>query len=161
MADFDPLWSLAARGSMVTMRLHSIIANRHIFDGQANGKPLRLLLNFDGRNALRLQVTRDGEQMIADHGRLDAPFVMEEYGQIDVADVTHSLFSNLRGVEVSTVEILASSGKRLGVKLNVVGGQPFHFWVNGDELHWGDEAALASHDWLDGEVPRASERIEV
>ena len=146
---------------MVAMRLNSIIANRHIFDGQANGKPLRLLLNFDGGNALRLQVAGDGEQMIADAGRLDAPFDMEEYGQIDIADVTQSLFPKLRGLEVAQVETLASNGKRVGVKLNVAGGQPFHFWVDGDELHWGDEAALASHDWLDGEVPRASERIEV
>ena len=114
------------------MRLNSIIANRHIFDGQVNGKPLRLLLNFDGGNALRLQVAGDGEQMIADDGPLLAPFDMDECGQTDIADVTQSLFPTLQGLEVAQVEALASNGKRIGVRLNFAGGQPFHFWGDGD-----------------------------
>lgn len=146
---------------MVPMRLNSISANRHTFDGQVNGKPLRLLLNFDGGRALRLQVAGNGEQMIADAGPLDSPFNMDEYGQMDIADVTRLLFPTLQGLEVARVETLASDGKRVGVKLSVVRGQPFHFWVDGDELHWGDGAALSRHDWLHGAAPTASERIEV
>lgn len=146
---------------MQAMRLNSICANRHIFDGQVNGKPLRLLLTFDSNRALRLQVAGDGERIIADDGPLDAPFDMEEYGQTDIADVTQSLFPTLRGVEVADVEALARNGRQVGVKLNVAGGDPFHFWVDGDELHWGDEVALGSHDWLDGVAPRASGCIDV
>lgn len=142
------------------MRLNSITANRHIFDGEVNGKPLRLLLDFDGGRALRLQVAGNGEEMIADDGPLDAPFNMDEHGRMDIADVTWSLFPTLQGLEVAQVETLASEGKRIGVKLNVAGSQPFHFWVDGDELHWGDEAALSSHEWLRGAVP-TSERIKV
>jgi hypothetical protein len=161
MASLHPLQTLTAHGSMQAMRLNSVSANRHIFAGQANGRPLRLLLNFDGDRTLRLRVAGDGERMIADDGPLDPPFDMGEYGQTDIADVTHSLFPTLRGVEVTDVEALAWQGRRVGVKLNVAGGQPFHFWVDGDELHWGDEASLVSHEWLDGIAPKASERIDV
>jgi hypothetical protein len=146
---------------MHAMKLNSITANRHIFDGQVNGKPLRLRLTFDGDRALRLQVAGDGERMIVDDGPLDAPVDMDECGQMDITDVTQALFPTLRGLEVTDVDALAWNGSRVGVKLNVAGGEPFHFWVDGDELHWGDEAALVGHDWLDGVAPRASERIEV
>jgi hypothetical protein len=143
------------------MKIISITANRHVFDGRVNRKPLRLLLTFDGDKALRLQVAGDGARMITDDGPLDAPFDVDEYGQIDIADVTQSLFPTLRGIEVTDVEALERNGGRVGVKLNVAGGEAFHFWVDGDEIHWGDEAALDGHDWLDGVAPTASERIEV
>jgi hypothetical protein len=143
------------------MRLNSITANRHIFDGQIIGKPHLLLLTFDGDKALRLQVAGDGERMIADVGPLDSPFDMEECGRVEIADVTQSLFPRLRDLEVTDVEALAWNGRRVGVKLNITGGEPFHFWADGDELHWGDEVTLVGHDWLDGVAPTASERIEV
>jgi hypothetical protein len=146
---------------MQAMRLKSITANRHVFEGQVNGKPLRLLLTFESDQALRLQVAGDGERMIADDGPLDAPCDMDEYGQTDIADVTQSLFLTLRGLEVTEVEELALNGRRVGVRLNVAGGDPFHFWADGDELHWGDEAALVSHDWSAGVAPKAAERIEL
>lgn len=142
------------------MRLDSITANRHLFRGQVNAKPLQLLLAFDGGRALRLYVGGDGERMIADGGSLDAPFDMDEYGQTDVVDVTQSLFPTLRGVEVTGVETLEWCGRRVGVKLNVADGEPFHFWVDGDELYWGYGAALEAHYWLDGIPPRGSDRIE-
>jgi hypothetical protein len=144
---------------MQAMRLNSVGANRHIFGDQVNGKPLRLLLRFDGGRALRL--AGDGEGMIADDGPLDEPFEMGESGQVDVADVTETLFPTLRGVEVSGVEALILKGRRVGARLNVIGAEPFHVWVDGDELYWGDEATLVIHEWLDGIAPTASERIEV
>lgn len=143
------------------MRLKSIAANRHLFDGQVNGKPLQLLLGFDSGCSLRLQVASDGERMIANNGRLDAPSDLDEYGQMDIADVTQSLFPTLCDLEVADVRTLALNGRMVGVKLIAASAEPFHFWVDGDELHWGDEAALANHDWLDGLAPSASERIEV
>ena len=48
------------------MRLVSITANRHIFDGKVNGSPLRLLLAFDDGRQLRLRGAADGEGMILD-----------------------------------------------------------------------------------------------
>ncbi|NIJ63442.1 hypothetical protein FHR20_000373 [Sphingomonas leidyi] len=143
------------------MRLDSVIANRHIFDGHVNEKPLRLLLKFAGGQVLRLQVAEDGARMIVDDGPLDLPFDIGEYGQVDIADITQSLCPTLPGVEVSEVEALASMGRRVGVRLTLVGEEMFHFWVDDDELHWGDEAALAGHDWRDGIAPEASEHIEV
>lgn len=146
---------------MVPMRLNSIVANRHIFDGQVNGKPLRLLLNFDHGNALRLQVAANGEQIIVDDGPLDVPFGMDEYGEMDVADVTQSLFPALQDLEVAQVETLAVTGKRVGVKLSLPQGEAFHFWVDSDELYWGDSKALANHDWMGGSVPTTSEHIQI
>lgn len=143
------------------MRLNSILANRHIFDGQVNGKPLRLLLNFDRGNALRLQIAANGEQIIVDDGPLHAPFEMDEYGQVDIADLTQSLFPTLQGLEVEQVETLAVKDNRVGVKLSLPQGEAFHFWVDDDELHWGDRAALANHDWMDGSVPTTSESIQI
>jgi hypothetical protein len=99
--------------------------------------------------------------MMADDGPLDEPFDMGENGQTDLADVTQSLFPTLRGLAVTDIEALAWKGRRVGVKLNAVGGGPFHFWVDGDELYWGDEAALVRHEWPDGQTPKASERIQV
>lgn len=136
------------------MRLTSITANRHVYDGQVSPKPLRLLLAFDDGRSLRLQAAADGEQVIVGDGPLDEPFDIEEFGQVDVADVTQSLFPQLSGFDVTGVEALALNGRQIGVKLNAIGHSPFHIWVDGDELHWGDEAALLGHDWLDG-VPRA------
>ncbi|MDF8335087.1 hypothetical protein [Novosphingobium cyanobacteriorum] len=141
------------------MRLNSIIANRHIFDGQMNGKPLQLQLAFDRGRAVRLKVASDGERMIVDDGPLDAPCNMEECGQVDIADVTEALFPTLRDVEVTGLEALAWNGCSVGVKLTLAGRDSFHFWVDGDELHWGDGAALLGHEWLDSIAPKPSERI--
>ncbi len=99
--------------------------------------------------------------MIADDGPLDFPCDIGEYGQVDIADVTGSLFPVLRGAEVSEMKALVREGRRVGVKLSLAGDGAFHFWVDGDELHWGNEAALVSHDWPGGITPQASERIEV
>ena len=143
------------------MRLTSITANRHIFQREVYGKPLRLLLTFESGRALRLQVAGNGEQMMTDDSPLDPPFDVAEYGQTDIADVTQSLFPTLRGQEVTEVEALVWNSRRVGVKLNLAGGELFHFWVDGDELYWGDEAALVSHDWLGGVAPKASERIKI
>jgi len=109
------------------MRLNFVSANRHILDGQVNGKPVRLLLGFDDGRTLRLQITGDGEQMVLDDHPLDAPLDMGDYGLTDVADVTQSLFAGLRGVEVKTVQALAWKGRRVGLKLNLIDRQSFHF----------------------------------
>lgn len=146
---------------MRAMRLNSVSANRHIFGDRLDGKPLRLLLKFDGDRALCLRVAGDGERMIADDGPLDESFDMGAGGQVDVADVTDTLFPALRGAEVTDVKALVLNGRRVGAKLNVVGAEPFHFWVDGDELYWGDGAALVSHGWLEGIAPTASGCIDL
>ena len=143
------------------MKLETITANRHVFEGHANGKPLRLLLTFEGDKALCLKPDGDGALMIADNSQLDSPSEMGEYGQTDIADVTQTLFPALRGLEVTKVNALILDGRRVGVQLNVSSSRPFNFWVDGDELHWGDAAALIRHDWLDGMVPNASGAIVV
>jgi hypothetical protein len=145
------------------MRLNSIAANRHVYNGQPDGRPLRLLLNFDGERPLRLQVAGDGEGMNIDDGPLDDPFDMNEYGRVDSADLSNALFPMLCGVEVSGIYSLIWNDKRVGIMLmlDTAAGDSFHFWVDGDELHWGDDAALLGHDWLDGVVPELSGRVEL
>lgn len=161
MAGNDRLRTWAVCDSMDAMKLTHITANRHIVDGLVNGKPLRLLFAFDGDVTLRLQVAEDGERMVLDDGPLDAPLDMDEYGQVDIAEVTEALFPTLRGLIVTDVNALARNGSHVGLKLSFTGCAPFYFWVDGDELHWGDEAALVGHDWLDGRIPSVSERINV
>lgn len=116
---------------------------------------------FDDGKVLRLRVAADGEQLLADGGPLDAPFDMAEYGKIDLADVTESLFPALPGSEITKVEALTAGGKQVGVRLTVEGNETFHFWADGDELHWGDEAALRRYPWYDRTVPKASYPIQV
>ena len=141
------------------MRLLGITANRHIYDGMANGKPLRLLLAFDGNRRLRLSVAGDGERMIIDGEPLENPVDLDECGRIDVADVTRLLFPMLDGLEVAAIHALTLRDRWVGARLDAEGGGCFNFWADGDELHWGDEGAFLSHDWLNGEVPRPSERL--
>ena len=140
--------------------LKAVFANRHIFDGQVNGKPIRLLLSFDRDRALRLKGAADGQSMVVDHGALDSSYDMGKYGSVDVADVTASMFPELCDVEVSDVQELAWKGIRVGITLNAASGRSFHIWNDGDELHWGGDTDLSEYDWLDGEMPKACERIE-
>lgn len=141
------------------MILSSITANRHVFDGRVNGKPIRLLLNFDNGKGLRLQAV--GERMITDHAALDEAFDMDEYGRIDVANVTGSLFPQLHDVEVASIQALTHGGRQVGIRVNLTKGEAFHFWSDGDELHWGNEAGPIAHDWHDGIAPTLAQYIQV
>jgi hypothetical protein len=80
---------------------------------------------------------------------------------MDLADVTQSLFPTLGGAEVTEVEALAWKDRRIGVKLSISGEEPFYFWVAGDDLFWGNEAALDRSEWPDGLTPTAAESIQV
>jgi hypothetical protein len=143
------------------MRLTSITANLHSLEGRVTGKPLRLLLNFDDGQSLRLAVAGDGERMIADGQSLDGPFDMGECGAVEIGDVTQALGAHLRGADVLDVRTLAMAENRVGVQLVLVAGDAFYIWVDGDELYWGEEAALISHDWLDGVAPMPAEPVGV
>ena len=146
---------------MPRVRLTSVTANRHVFDGRVNGSPLRLLLTFDDGQRLRLGFAGDGFRMVVDSLPLDEQFDMERYGSVVVEDVTHSLFAGMQGTEVKDVRALQLQGERVGVRLLLGSGGGFNFWVDGDELFWGDEDALAAHNWLDGLVPTAGEPVQV
>jgi hypothetical protein len=141
------------------MRLTSITANRHIFDGQVNKQPLRLLLDFDDGRSLRVAVAGDGEQMTIDDHPLDEPFDMAEAGEVDIADVTELLDGSLRDAQVDNVRALLWNGCRVGVQLLLKSDRSFHIWVDGDELHWGSWGALIAHDWLDGSAPAVGDRV--
>ena len=141
------------------MKLKTITVYRHIFEGEANGKPLGLLLAFKGGKTLHLRAGGDGMQLIANGRPLDSPMDMGAYGQTDIADLTQTLFPALHDVEVTSVSALAWNGKRVGAKLDIANQEPFYFWIDGDELHWGNEVALVSHDWPDGMMPHESGRI--
>jgi hypothetical protein len=143
------------------MRLTSVTANRHVFDGQVNGNPLRLLLSFENGRRLRLAVTGDGSGMLADAMPLDKPFDMGECGTVVVEDVTGSLFPTLRAADVMEVRALELDARQVGVHLLLGVGEAFHFWVEDDELFWGDGAALTTHDWPDGLIPTVGKPVKV
>lgn len=143
------------------MRVTSITANRHIFAGRLNGKPLRLLVSFDDSRTLRLAVAGDGEQMIFDDQPLDQPFEMAEAGAVDIADVTEALVDYLRNALVENVRALDWDGRHVGVQLALTRGRAFYIWVDGDELHWGGEPALIAHEWPEAMAPTLGERVQV
>lgn len=97
--------------------------------------------------------------MLIDNGSLDAPFNMGDDGRVELVDVTEALFPALRGLQVSEIEALTLRGKQVGLRLSVYSKPSFQFWVDGDELHWGNEADLRRHPWYDGEVPVASNLV--
>lgn len=146
---------------MTGMRLTAVTANQHVFDCQVSGRPLRLLLSFDNGRSLRLAVTGDGSGMLVDDLPLEEPFDMVEYGSVVVEDVTGALFPNLGAAEVTGVRALALDARQVGVQLRLGSDEVFHFWVEDDELFWGDEAALTAHGWLDGSSPTAGEPLKV
>jgi hypothetical protein len=146
---------------MPRMKLASVMANQHVFDGCVNGRPICLLLNFDDGQSLRLGVAGDGFGMVADARPLDEPFDMDECGSVVIDDVTQSLFPRLQGADVIEVRSLRLEGQQVGVSLLFGDGDAFDFWVDGDELFWGDDKALAAHEWLEGVAPAAAERVQV
>src|SRR5688500_3057939 len=117
---------------MPRMRLTSVTANCHVFDGRMNGRPLRLLLTFDDGRVLRLSVAADGYRMMVDDLPLEVPFEMGDYGGVIVADVTQSLDSGLSDAEVKGVRSLQLEGQQVGVQLLLAGGDAFDIWVDGD-----------------------------
>lgn len=142
-------------------KLTAVTANRHVFEGRANGRPLRLLLTFDDGRMLRLKVAGDGYRMVLDNLPLDAPFDMGEYGTVIAEDVTDLLHPRLRGAELESARELRLDGDLVGLQLRLTNGDSFHFWADGDELFWGDQTSLIAHDWLAGSVPTAGNRVSL
>ncbi len=135
------------------MRLTALYANRHIFEGQPSGKPIRLLLRFADSRSLRIGVAGDGFRATIDRLPLDQPFDMAEYGQVDVADVTAMAGAHLRGGEVTSLHALTVDGNDIGMRLGFDANATLNIWVDGDELHWGDAEALAAYRWPGDGVP--------
>jgi hypothetical protein len=142
------------------MRLAFVAADRHVFNGQVNGRPLRLLLGFEDGWTLRLGVAGDGFRMTADGLSLDGPFELEAREGVVVEDVTRALFAELADEEVRDIRKLELAKEQVGVKLLLGNGDDFHFWVDDDELFWGGEAALMRHEWLDNLVPVQGSRVK-
>lgn len=99
--------------------------------------------------------------MLVDELPLDDPFDMGECGRVIVEDVTGSPYQGLRAAEVLDVRVLGLDARQVGVQLLLGGGLAFHFWVEDDELFWGDKIALTTHDWLGGPIPTAGELLQV
>ena len=137
------------------LRLTAIHANRHIFEGQPNGKPIRLLFRFADGRSLRIGVAGDGFRATIDQLPLDPPFDMGEYGKVDIADVTDVIGAHLRDLDAMSLHALTRHGHDIGVRLGFEVVAPLSIWVDGDELHWGDADALAAYDWLGGGEPVA------
>lgn len=135
------------------MRLTAAHANRHIFEGQPRGKPIRLLFRFAGSRSLRIGVAGDGFRATIDRLPLDSPFDMGEGGKVDIADVTDVIGANLSGLDVTSLHSLTLDGHDIGMRLGFDAGATLNIWVDGDELHWGDAAALVAHDWIGGDAP--------
>jgi hypothetical protein len=141
------------------LRLTAIHANRHLFEGQPSGKPIRLLLRFADSRSLRIGVAGDGFRAMVDRLPLDPPFDMAEYGQVDAAEVTDMIGAHLRGAEVTSLHALTRDGHDIGVRMEFAASATLNIWVDGDELHWGDPEALAAYRWPGDGVPVAGAMI--
>ena len=143
------------------MQLTSVTANRLVFDGQITGRPISLLLSFDNGRDLRLAVAEDGTAMLVDDLPLDEPFDMGSDGSIVVEDVTDAISPKLRHAELTDVRALTLNARQVGVRLHLGGREEFNFWVEDDELFWGDGTALTTHPWLGGHAPALGEALNV
>jgi hypothetical protein len=141
------------------MQLQSINANVHIFDDQVT--PLNLLLTFSGGSHKRLRVSGDGSQMLIEDTPLDEPYDIGGAGYVDVRDVTDEIDPTLRGANVDGIRELELSGQRIGATLVQNGASLFHFWVDDDELFWGNEHKLQEHDWLRNARPITGKPIKL
>ena len=139
------------------MKLISVTANQHVLNGNVTGKPVRLLLTFDDGQTLRLAVAGDGQGMLVDRLPLEEPFNLAELGSLVIEDVTRSLDARLQNANVIHAQPLLLDGQRVGVQL-VLDEHPFHFWVDGDELWWGNDNVLSAHEWLQGIAPIAAQQ---
>lgn len=142
------------------MKLLSVAANQHVFDGRTNGKPIRLLLTFD-EELLRLSAAGDGQTMLSDGLSLDEPFDMNDYGRIVISDVTQTLFPALLNATVNEVRSLELGGRRVGVRLCLANNDDADFWVDGDELFWGFGEAMGAHNWVDGVIPTVAASLHL
>ncbi len=98
--------------------------------------------------------------MLVDSLSLDEPFDMGEYGGVIVEDA-RPLFARLLSAEVKGIYALQLEQHQVGVRLLLDDCDAFHFWVEDDELFWGDKDALAAHDWRYGIIPTSGERVQV
>ncbi|MFL6843662.1 MAG: hypothetical protein ACJ8ER_02135 [Allosphingosinicella sp.] len=119
------------------MKLSAILADLHVFEGQVNwAKPLRLALVFDDGSSLRLDVGAEGETLIVDRLPLEGPIDMDDYGRVEVHDITHLLGAGLGRIEAGPpVVVRDEAGRAIGVSVPLVGRETLCFWADGDELH--------------------------
>lgn len=137
------------------MKLSRVLANQSIFDGQPNGRSYQFQLVFEDAPPLRLRGASDGWTMIVDALPLDAPATLGEIGEVAIHDMTDRLADAPSGAEVHALRPLRLGGGQVGLQLVLAGDRSFNFWVDDDELYWGDADALARHNWRDEQQPAA------
>ena len=142
------------------MKLTSVMAEVHVFDGVVNGSPGRFLLGFDNGRVLGFRAAGDGFRMDRDI----EPFVdldVGECGRFEVANMTQSLDQRLSNAEVKDVFWLKLESAQIGVQLRLADDDTFQFWVDGDELWWGDAKALDEH-WREyGDTPKPADPVQI
>ena len=134
------------------MKKLTVLGEMHIFEGRPNGGPIRLVLELEGCEPIRLQGAGDGQSLKLDRATFDEPIDMGKYGKTQIVDLTSLIFSQSDSPVVTDVAKLTWSEFLVGLCLNP-SEEPFFFWNDGDEFHWGNRRALESHDWLDGVIP--------
>ncbi len=155
------LRTLAECGNDQSMKLVSIMATQHWYDGEVNGNPVALLLVFDYGRLLKLRGAGNGSAMLTGSELLDSPMDMKEYGKTGNMDVSQTLFPTLCGADVSSFESLMLDAQQVGVRLVIEEGEAYYFWNEDDELGWGDEATFSDHPWLDDDRPKIGEEFVI
>ena len=144
------------------MKSVAVIAELHIFDGEADWKrPVRLQIRYGGGPALRLLGAGDGEGLVVDRLPLEPPVDMGEYGRTDIFDITDRLGPALQREAVGEPVAIRNPARRLiGLALPQPDGRHFCIWFAGDEFRWGSAAELEDDYRPDGETPSLGGPLE-
>ncbi|MGK9169808.1 hypothetical protein KXR53_26075 [Inquilinus limosus] len=145
---FDHVADVLDQAHHRSMRLISITANLHSFNGELNwANPIMVRLAFNNGRAVRVRVAADGESVILDDLPLDQPCDMGQYGRIEVHDFSSKidpLFLNSETITSSAIH--SDDGRMVGLAVQRSEEVAFCFWNYGDELHYGDFGALLAYE---------------
>src|SRR5687768_5113054 len=111
------------------MRLGAILADVHVFDEPSIRTPVRLMLSFSDGSFIRLKGSGDGTRMILDDLPLEGPFDLEEYGRVEVCDITREIDPSLVNAEIDTPRLIVTAdGRTAGIALLRPGAPAFCIW---------------------------------
>ena len=131
------------------MQIRLISADLFCSDGHPDWKhPIAIHIAFSNGMTIRLRGASDGESVTVDGEPLDGVTDMAEWGKIETHVLTERFDNPVLASEISTVnKILDCENTVVGMAL-VSNARPILcVWNYGDELHYGDAAAMTAQDW--------------
>jgi hypothetical protein len=132
------------------MHLLAITAELRVFEGEIHwDQPFKLGIEISGRPFIQMWQQR-GDSVRFDDQPLE-PEDFGEVGRVEIHDITDRLDPGLRNERVGNARIIqAGETEPIGLALPRSGRTSFCLWINGDELRWGNQAALDAENFPEG-----------